>query len=45
LALGATYWFAIQTKRPLEREGKDSIIKKEIIIINQFTNIAISVML
>lgn len=28
LALSTTYWFAIQTKRALKREGKDSIIKK-----------------
>lgn len=28
LALGATYWFAIQAKRPLKRRGKESIIKK-----------------
>lgn len=28
LALGATYWFAIQAKRPLKKEEKESIIKK-----------------
>lgn len=28
-ALSATYWFAIQAKRPLKKEGKESIIKKK----------------
>lgn len=26
LALSATYWFAIQAKRPLKKERKESII-------------------
>lgn len=43
LAFSATYWFAIQAKRPLKKEGKESIIKKK--RKKKFSNIALSGML